>query len=269
MTLEPTAVLSDVHGNRRALEAVLADIDRRGICRLVHLGDCLYGPLDPAGTARILMERQIPGVRGNQDRAVVASDQPAVPGFDQVRAALDPGQLDWLAALPRVLLVDRMLLVHGTPTDDTDTLLWAVEPAGARRRTAIELHQLLLDTLADHEGVLGTDARAGTLPPLILCGHDHVPAMAQAANGGPATLVVDPGSVGLPAYNATAPHPHVMEAGTPHARYAVISGPAEAPTVEHVSVAYDWDAAADEAGRNGRPDWAEWLSSGRARLPAV
>ena len=38
------AVISDIHGNRRALEAVLDDIDGRGIDRIVNLGDCLYGP---------------------------------------------------------------------------------------------------------------------------------------------------------------------------------------------------------------------------------
>jgi predicted phosphodiesterase len=54
MTMPPVAVLSDIHGNRWALEAVLDDISRRGIRDMVNLGDSLYGPLDPGGTAQIV-----------------------------------------------------------------------------------------------------------------------------------------------------------------------------------------------------------------------
>ena len=49
------ALLADIHANVWALEAVLADIDRRGIARLFDLGDSLYGPLDPAATAEVIL----------------------------------------------------------------------------------------------------------------------------------------------------------------------------------------------------------------------
>ena len=49
------AVIADIHGNRWALEAVLQDIERRGIQQIVNLGDNLTGPLDPAGTADLLI----------------------------------------------------------------------------------------------------------------------------------------------------------------------------------------------------------------------
>jgi predicted phosphodiesterase len=52
------AVIADVHGNRWALEAVLQDIDRRGIHQIVNLGDHLTGLLDPAGTGNLLMARE-------------------------------------------------------------------------------------------------------------------------------------------------------------------------------------------------------------------
>ena len=45
------AVLADVHGNRWALEAVLADALGAGAGRFVDLGDCVMGPLDPRGSA--------------------------------------------------------------------------------------------------------------------------------------------------------------------------------------------------------------------------
>ena len=65
------AVLSDIHGNRWALEAVLADIQHRGVDELMNIGDSLYGPLDPAGTAEILLPLNIPTVRGNEDRIIL------------------------------------------------------------------------------------------------------------------------------------------------------------------------------------------------------
>ena len=46
------AVLSDIHGNRWALEAVLEDIERNPVDAVLNLGDVLYGPLDPGGTRR-------------------------------------------------------------------------------------------------------------------------------------------------------------------------------------------------------------------------
>lgn len=51
------AVISDIHSNVYALEAVLRDIDLRGIKTIVNLGDTLFGPIDPMKTAEILMNR--------------------------------------------------------------------------------------------------------------------------------------------------------------------------------------------------------------------
>src|SRR5690348_4802680 len=62
------AVIADIHGNRWALEAILQDIDRRGIQQIVNLGDHLIGPLDPAGTADLLLTRKMVSVCGNDDR---------------------------------------------------------------------------------------------------------------------------------------------------------------------------------------------------------
>src|SRR5262245_21474129 len=67
---EASAVIADVHANTWALEAALEDIRRRGIARIVNLGDCVYGSLDPAGTAERLMDTRIISIAGNQDRDV-------------------------------------------------------------------------------------------------------------------------------------------------------------------------------------------------------
>ena len=67
------AVIADIHGNRWALEAVLQDIDRRGIQQIVNLGDHLTGPLDPAGTADLLIERDMLSICGNDDRVLFSA----------------------------------------------------------------------------------------------------------------------------------------------------------------------------------------------------
>ena len=65
------AVLADIHGNLRALEAVLADLPRRGADLVVNLGDCFSGPLQPAEVADWLMAFGWPTGLGNQDRSLV------------------------------------------------------------------------------------------------------------------------------------------------------------------------------------------------------
>jgi len=98
---------------------------------------------------------------------------------------------------------------------------------------------------------------------LILCGHTHVPRSMQLDDG---RLVVNPGSVGLQAYDDDLPYPHKAENGTPHARYAVVERTGAGWSVEHYAVAYDWQAAAEVAARHGREDWAYALRTGR--MPA-
>jgi len=55
-TMNQSAILSDIHANIWALEAVLDDISRRGPAQLINLGDSLYGPLEPQATAAYLMQ---------------------------------------------------------------------------------------------------------------------------------------------------------------------------------------------------------------------
>ena len=62
------AAIADIHGNLLALEAVLADIARRGISTIVNLGDLLSGPLWPAETADRLQSLNLPTVSGNHER---------------------------------------------------------------------------------------------------------------------------------------------------------------------------------------------------------
>src|SRR5215471_15054131 len=91
------AVISDIHGNLRALEAVLADIKTRGADAIVNLGDCVTSPLWPRETYELLETLSLPTVRGNDDRALTQwrlDDLPPAGKF--THAALTPQQRDAL-----------------------------------------------------------------------------------------------------------------------------------------------------------------------------
>jgi len=246
MISAPIAVLSDIHGNARALEAVLADVRRRGIRQWVNLGDCLYGPFDPLPAAERLLELGIPTVAGNEDRVLVegAGGAPVSKTARFTIDRLERRHLDWLAALPRVERVGGIVLFHGTPEDDAVYLL--TEPRGGR----------LVARSADAISSLLGDVEERT----VLCGHDHTPATVRLGDG---RTIVNPGSVGCPAYEDAAVEEHVVETGSPHARYAIVARFEDGLRVEHISVSYDADAAAKEAEANGFPTWALWVRTGQ------
>lgn len=244
------AVISDIHGNRWALEAVLEDLDQAGILAVLNLGDVLYGPLDPAGTADLLIPRAFPTVRGNEDRIIVEQDAPVSNTLAFVRGQLTSSHIDWLEALPAELVLENKLLCHGSPSSDTAYLLWDISESGALPRRSQDVTALLAHSNSE----------------LFLCGHDHVP---NSLRLGERRLVVNPGSVGLPAYSDDAPHPHVMQTGTPHARYCVMTRRENGWLISDRAVPYDWGSAVDAANSNGRPDWAHWLSTGQADRKTV
>ena len=82
---------------------------------------------------------------------------------------------------------------------------------------------------------------------------------------GTGQLVVNPGSVGIQAYVGHHPGPHVVEIGSPHARYAVLESTPHGWQADLIAVPYDWDAASRIAQSNGREDWARALASGFVR----
>jgi predicted phosphodiesterase len=240
------AVLSDIHGNLPALEAVLDDAAAQGATTLVNLGDIASGPLWPAETVDRLMPLAMPTIRGNHERQLLA---PRAEQGDSDRFAVErlrADQLAWMAALPASLRLEGLLLVHGSPTSDVDTLLETVTPAGIGPADAAAV-----------------TARLGAVPERgVLCGHSHLQRHLDLGDG---RMVVNPGSVGLPAYAHDQPYPHRVESGSPHARYAVLSDDrAGGWSVELRQVDYDWAAAARRADAAGRPDWARALRTGRA-----
>ncbi|MET0374450.1 MAG: metallophosphoesterase family protein [Rhizorhabdus sp.] len=241
------AAISDIHGNLAALDAVLADVARRGVDLIVNLGDILSGPLQPAETADRLIALDLPTIRGNHERQLLTLPPDSMGASDGYAAQqLSAEHRAWLAGLPADMrIAPDVLLCHGTPSSDLDYYLDHIDEGGSRAATAEEI-----------------EARSGgEAAGLILCGHTHIPRIHRRAGGG---LIVNPGSVGLPAYDDDRPFPHVMEAGSPHARYAIAAQGADGRwSAKLIAVDYDWESAARLAGNRGRQDWAVALRTGR------
>lgn len=239
------AVLADIHGNAFALNAVLEDMQRLGVTRAVNLGDHLSGPIDPARTAKILMAHDFVSIKGNHDRWLVEEDRSAMGpsdtfAFDKLEAA----HLNWLKNLPSTTTWEGVFLCHGTPTSDVTYWLERVEDDGRVRQAFREE--------VEREA-------AGIEASLILCGHTHLPRCVRLADG---RIVLNPGSVGCPAYDDTAPVYHRMQTGTPNASYAIVAGSLGDPTVTFRAIPYAADEAARLAASNGREDWARALATG-------
>lgn len=239
------AAVSDIHGNIRALEQVIADIARRGITTVVNLGDHASGPLWPRETVDLLMTLSWVHIGGNHDRTLTHDDPETMgPSDAYARAHLEHHHRAWLRDLPLTREWSHgILLCHGTPADDMAYLADTVEHGRLRRATPGELTARVNDMQAT----------------VILCGHSHTPRVVHAANG---MVIVNPGSVGLQAYRDDGAQPHVVECGSPHARYAIVTIDGNACSVDHVALPYDHHAAAKQARKNGRPEWATALESG-------
>lgn len=241
------AIISDIHGNIWALKAVLADIQKQGVDLIANAGDILSGPLEPAATADLLMPLQLPTITGNHERQLLACEQRTGDPSDQF-AFEHTTQIhrDWIKGLPGTLDISNdVFMCHGTPASDLIYFLEQVDQHGCR-----------MAGIADMEA-----HAAGIAHSLIICGHTHKP-RACAISGD--RLVVNPGSVGLQAYDDDHPYFHTIENGSPHARYAICEKNGKGWNVAHRCIAYDHHKAANTAFKNGGKDWAKWLATGRA-----
>ena len=244
------AFLADIHANLPALEAVLADIDRRGdVDAVFHLGDLVgYGPW-PNETVALVRERGIAGVAGNYDSTSAVGhphcgcryDDPrqaelSAVSYAWTRARLSEETRRHLAVLPFRLDLrpggghvsgPRVLAFHAAPT--VNTLYWTEDrPAEFCRRMA---------ALAG--------ARAGDV---MVFGHTHVP-WRREVDG---VLLVNAGSVGRP------------KDGDWRAGYVIVDAAAGRPVaVEHVRVAYDVERVAEAILERGLPpEFAGQLRAG-------
>lgn len=210
------AVLSDIHGNLAALEAVLGDLAGRGVEGAYHLGDLVgFGP-QPNEVIRRLRDEGIDGVAGNFDLGVshpnpaealqrhFPSPPPpaAVAALERARREVTDESLEFLGALPVLRRIEEgrqsYLFAHGSP----DSVLEGLTDQTPESR--------LLDLFGTH----GAD--------VLVTGHTHVPLVRECGDH----LLLNPGSVGRPLD------------GDPRAAYLVLDSE-QGFSVEQVRVEFD------------------------------
>ena len=243
------AILSDIHGNLIALKQVVADINRRGVDLVVNLGDHISGPLWPKETLDYIKDQDWINIRGNHERQLLTLKPEQMGASDQyARQYLGTEDLEWLSSLPERAAIDtEITLIHGSPSDDKQYLLETISNGRAILASTDEVKARMADESAS----------------IILCGHTHISRIVALAEN---QLVINPGSVGLQAYDDVEPEPHVMESGSPHARYAILEKNAGQWNVELIAISYDHKKAAEQARRNGREDWVIGLQTGYMNL---
>jgi diadenosine tetraphosphatase ApaH/serine/threonine PP2A family protein phosphatase len=139
---------------------------------------------------------------------------------------------------------DQVFLCHATPGNDEVYWLDTVQPDGTVALSALDR----IEQFA-----------AGVPQSLILCAHTHLARAVRLRDG---RLIVNPGSVGSPGYRGKHPFPHVVEAGTPRAGYAILELADGAWQITFRQITYDHDAMAALARRNGQPELANALATG-------
>ena len=239
------ALLSDVHSNLVALDAVLADAEGRGAEAIWNLGDTVgYGP-DPNGVVARLAEVGAVSVLGNHDAVATGAmgtawfNSLAAEAAEWTRSHLETEANAYLAGLDEVRREETWTLAHGTLRDPLREYLTTVEAA--------EAHFERQET------------------PYSAVGHTHLPLLVRRSAGGvegetpteggeaalgPGPLCVNPGSVGQP------------RDGDPRASYALVDS--AAGTVAHQRVAYDIGETQRRMAAAGLPRaLAERLAEGR------
>jgi predicted phosphodiesterase len=134
----PYLILSDVHSNREALEAVVRDA--RGLYdQILCLGDIVGYGADPNFTAEWMCTHSVTSIRGNHDKLCVGLDAPEVYNAAArasavwTRQALAPANAAYLSNLPRgPLRVGDFDLVHGSPADEDEYVIHAGDAAMVR-----------------------------------------------------------------------------------------------------------------------------------------
>jgi putative phosphoesterase len=228
------AVVSDIHGNLTAFEAVLADINQASPDLVLHGGDLADSGSSPTEIIDRIRSLGWQGVMGNTDEMLVdpdsledfASQSSAPPALweairqiaSATRSILGEERLAWLRELPRVKIQDNLALVHATPQS-----CWRAPAADA--------------TNAELEAIYAPLDR-----PIIAFGHTHRPSIRSMT--GPIKLLINTGSVGLP-YN-----------GDPRASYLQLEK--TTPTIRRVE--YNVEKELNALASCGLPR-AEWTSS--------
>lgn len=245
MITERIAIISDVHANSWALKEVLRDIKTKNVDEILNLGDSLYGPLDPKGTYDLLIKNNIKSISGNQDRFIIenALINTSISTLEFVKNSIDNNTLNWLKELPFDLRHNNVYCCHGNPVNDSIALLEKINIDYVGIQTNEEI-DITLSKIKES---------------IVACGHSHLPRMVKTKN----KVIINPGSIGLQAYDDELPVPHKMESLSAHAKYALIDIKDNGINTELISIEYDYETAANVAEMNNRNDWAKWIRTGR------
>jgi len=193
------ALISDLHANELALDAVLADASRAGYDALVCLGDVpTLGPRPDAVLAR-LRDLGCRCVLGNHDEFMLdirlvhsyTEFPPIIASVEATRAALSAEAIAFIGTFERTIAFDDVLLYHGTPRSNTEDLLATTPPE--------RVDEML----------------SGARAVVLAGGHTHLQMMRQHHG----MLLVNTGSVGMPFREYAAGGPPVV---LPHAEYAIV-----------------------------------------------
>lgn len=202
------AILSDIHGNLTAFEAVLADIRRVSPELVLHGGDLADSGSSPVEIIDRIRDLGWQGVMGNTDEMLVRPDSleefaktSSAPAAlwdaireiaEATRAALGEGRVAWIRELPMGVDEPEFALVHASPGS-----CWRAPGADA---TDDEL-----------EGVYGVLSR-----PVVVFGHTHRPSIRNVS--GELKLIINSGSVGLPYDGDPRASYLILEEGRPEIR---------------------------------------------------
>jgi len=222
------AIVSDVHGNLPALDAVQADLEGVRPDQVVHGGDLALGGPHPVEVVDRIRELGWPGVLGNTDELLGGASRVLPPSLGFVadaaamtREMLGAERVAWLTGLPIEWRAEGVALVHATPGD-----CWAIVP-----------HDAPDEKLREVYGPLGALTAA-------YC-HIHHPYVRLLDR----LTVVNSGSLSL-----------ALD-GDVRASYVIIDG----AQIEHRRVAYDLEPVAEDMVRIGYPNadgYAQWLQTG-------
>ena len=137
------AVISDIHGNRLALEAVLDDIAQHKVDAVFNLGDMVSGPLEPNWVVDILMDIDIPTVRGNHERELIEKTPEQMYDVDRfVQAQMEARHRGWINALPlsrpgKVRVIVQNLVSNAAKFTAKGEIVIGVWVAGKRALVAV------------------------------------------------------------------------------------------------------------------------------------
>ena len=223
-------LISDIHSNLEALEAVSTDMPRLPV---YCIGDIVGYGASPVEVVQQMRMKDVSAVMGNHDYATCTGDTKwfnpeAATAVEWTKQHISPAEIEYLQSLPLRRVVEiggvKVLLVHGSPTDP---LFEYVDPS---------THEHLFNAYLTHYETH-----------VIAMGHTHVPFIWQGRNG----YLVNPGSVGQP------------RTGNPEASYLVMWVEDQQVKFEHRTVPYDVKTAAEKIRQAGLPGFlAERLSRG-------